>query len=98
MEYLLYTHIIAIIFMLNVLLQKINNIIQHQKSQQAFIEGKYGYELIFISRINRDGSGVTICENMDYLSKTKFRMSSLSLSNKTLIACEMDSFVVKLKN
>ncbi len=58
-----------------------------------------GKDLIFISRILRDGSGVTDVskESMKHLNEDKFRMSCLSITEKTYIACEFNSFVVKLK-
>jgi len=59
----------------------------------------YGRDLIFISRIARDGSGVIPCEgDMSYLNNDRFKMISLSITNKTWIAAEMNIYVVKLKN
>ena len=56
-------------------------------------------ELIFISRIKRDGSGV--CKGFDraylYACDEEFRMSCLSLSEKTFIAVNFNTYVVKLK-
>lgn len=57
-----------------------------------------GSELIFISRINRDGSGTTpVTETPDYLLEENFVIHSLSITNKTYIACGFNSYVVKLK-
>lgn len=59
-----------------------------------------GSELIFISRIKRDGSGVEKVEQPDpdsFLGKTNFNMNSLSITNGTYIACEFNSYVVKIK-
>lgn len=62
---------------------------------------KKGSELIFISRINADGSGVKEVDqeeiDNDWFKKEKFRMSRLSMSNGTWIASGMNSYVVKLK-
>lgn len=58
----------------------------------------YGHELIFISWIKRDGSGVEpIKESMSHLDKDVFTLQSLSITNKTFIASEFNSYVVKLK-
>lgn len=57
-----------------------------------------GSELIFISWIKRDGSGtIPIVENTDSLNDTVFQLASLSITNKTLIASEFNSYVVKFK-
>ena len=61
-------------------------------------------ELIFISRINRDGSGVMLIseshnillQQTKYL-ETMFEMHSLSVTEDTWIACGFNSYVVKLK-
>ena len=59
---------------------------------------KKGRELIFISRILRDGSGVEPVDvDMSHLDKTKFTMNCLSITKGTWIACEFNSFVVKIK-
>ncbi len=61
---------------------------------------KFGKELIFISQINRDGSGVNtdISERyIEMMSDDLFHLTHLSLSEKTFIASEFNSFVVKLK-
>lgn len=61
---------------------------------------KQGKELIFISRILRDGSGVeeiTDQHQCSALDKTTFQMSRLSLTYDTWIASEFNSYVVKLK-
>jgi len=66
---------------------------------------KIAKDLIFISRIKRDGSGTTPVSK-DYLqllcgnsfSPEKFDVHSLSISNDTYIAIGFNSFVVKLKN
>ena len=60
-----------------------------------------GKDLIFISRILRDGTGVAMMPpNYDasHLDKVNFNMNSLSITNGTFIACEFNSYVVKLKN
>lgn len=63
------------------------------------MEKKYGSELEFISQIKRDGTGVIDLtnEDMSILDNDKFKMNSLSLTSQTYIACEFNSFVVKLK-
>ncbi len=66
---------------------------------------KKAHELIFISQINRDGSG-TIKVEESYLKSMlenkfskddKFKIHCLSITEKTFIACGFDSFIVKLK-
>jgi hypothetical protein len=65
---------------------------------------KTASELIFISQINRDGSGTSpvpedyikhMVENK--LNDRPFHISRLSLTEKTYIAMGFNSFVVKLK-
>ena len=58
---------------------------------------KLGSELEFISRIKRDGSGTVVDDDYSHLTKTKFRMSCLSITYGTWIASEFNSYVVKLK-
>lgn len=60
---------------------------------------KKGKELVFISQINSDGNGIADVskEDMTHLDNDKFVINSLSLSNKTFIASEFNSYVVKLK-
>ena len=58
-----------------------------------------GSELIFISRIKRDGSGIEPVD-IDYInmmSDETFDLSALSLTLGTFIASSMNSFVVKKK-
>lgn len=52
------------------------------------------HELIFISQIKRDGSGV---EKVKYIPDDVFELRCLSLSQKTFIAFNFNAFVVKLK-
>lgn len=58
-------------------------------------------ELIFISRIFPDESGVEEIKPHDYIifewSKEKFKMNCLSVTNDTWIASGYHSYVVKLK-
>jgi hypothetical protein len=63
-------------------------------------------ELIFISQINRDGSG-TMPVRESYLKAMKentlmkdedFKLHRLSISEDTYIAFNFNAFVVKLKN
>lgn len=59
-----------------------------------------GEELIFISRILRDGTGVEMIEDQDLMMharETVFNLSSLSLTQKTYIASEFNSYVVRKK-
>jgi hypothetical protein len=59
-----------------------------------------GLKLIFISQINRDGSGTTPV-NPDYirtLEKDDFNLNCLSITENTYIAHGFNSYVVKLKN
>ena len=57
-----------------------------------------GSELIFISNIARDGSKTSDLTNTDmsHLNNTAFALNSLSITNKTYIACEFNSYVVRL--
>lgn len=58
-----------------------------------------GKDLIFICRIKRDGSWVEPVkqEDVSHLNDTKFTVCCLSITFKTYIACEFNSYVVKLK-
>lgn len=67
---------------------------------------KKAHELIFVSQINRDGSGThpvaesylkSMLEN--HLMKDEdFELNSLSITEKTYIASGFNSFVVRLKD
>jgi hypothetical protein len=66
---------------------------------------KFARELIFISQINRDGSGTTPVKP-DYLramlenklmKDEPFKLKCLSMTEKTYIAFNFNAFVVKLK-
>lgn len=66
---------------------------------------KKAHELIFISQINRDGSGTSkvsesylksMLENR-LMKDSDFDVRVLSLSEKTFIASNFNSFVVRLK-
>lgn len=60
-----------------------------------------GSELIFISRILRDGSGVEIIESresMAHMHNEYFQLNRLSITCNTFIARDFNSYVVKLKN
>jgi len=62
---------------------------------------RLGKQLVFISRINPDGSGTEIltCELAEgYMKNDRFDLSCLSITNGTYIAAGFNSFVVKLKN
>lgn len=66
---------------------------------------KKASELIFISRILRDGSGVqqVTVEHQKQLESAKYvdeeyKLNFLSLSDKTFIASGFNSYVVKLKS
>ena len=62
-----------------------------------------GKELIFISRINEDGSGIEPVDEefLRFLNDEKwhrnFKLHSLSISNGTYIAIGMNSFVCKIR-
>ncbi len=59
---------------------------------------KLGSELLFISKINRDGKSVDILSKTPKSElQTVFKLTSLSLSNETFIASEFNSYVVKIK-
>jgi hypothetical protein len=60
---------------------------------------KQGKDLIFISQIKRDGSG-TIPVKKSYIKLMQndtFELKCLSITEKTWIVCDFNSFVVKLK-
>ena len=59
-----------------------------------------GSELVFVSRINRDGIGTIDVskEDMKHLRDVVFLLNSLSITNKTYIACEFNSYVVRLRH
>ncbi len=57
-----------------------------------------GSQLEFISRIERDGFGITpIIGSIDHLNDTIFTLNCLSGTKETYIACEFNSYVVKFK-
>lgn len=56
-----------------------------------------GKDLQFISRILRDGSGTEPVIDIRHLDNDIFKVRCLSISNKTYIAMEFNSYVVKLK-
>ena len=60
---------------------------------------KKGSELIFISQIKRDGSGVIVKDDRynELLKDDIFKLHRLSMSEETYIAFHMNAFVVKLK-
>ena len=59
-----------------------------------------GRDLIFISWVHRNGSGTSdvSTNDMTYLDDDTFDLNSLSITNKTYIACEFNSYVVRLRN
>lgn len=60
---------------------------------------KLGKDLIFISCINRDGSGVTEVDDkyFELLMDAEFTLNRLSISEDTYIAHGFNSFVVRLR-
>ena len=58
-----------------------------------------GKELEFISWIKRDGTGTEPVnqDHIDIMQEDEFRMSVLSLTRETFIACAMNCFVVRIK-
>lgn len=58
---------------------------------------KKGHELIFVSRIRRDGSGVDPVEITNTLLNDNYRLRCLSITRGTYIASEVSSYVVKVK-
>lgn len=59
-----------------------------------------GDELIFISRILRDGTGVELIENQEdvrHLAGTMFELASLSITKGTYLGSEFNSYVVRKK-
>lgn len=63
-------------------------------------ETAFGRELIFVSTILRDGSGTASLKdtNMKHLDNTLFKINCLSITNRTYIASEFNSYVVRFKN
>lgn len=61
---------------------------------------RFGSELIFISRVKRDGSGVEGVngEEIKKLQHQNFELMHLSITLGTFIAAEFFCYVVKLKN
>lgn len=58
-----------------------------------------GRNLMFISRIYRDGSGTEdVKDDMQHLNDTLFTLTCLSISEQTYIASEFNSYIVKLRN
>jgi hypothetical protein len=71
---------------------------------------RQGKKLVFISWIKPDGSSIVVLsknrwqevgypkiDDMTYLDNDVFKLTRLSLTNKTYIASGFNSFVVKLK-
>lgn len=58
-----------------------------------------GYQLEFVSRIQRDGSGIIPVRNIEIesLQDDVFEINGLSMTSKTFIASGFNSYVVKLK-
>lgn len=61
-------------------------------------------DLIFISRIKRDGSGVVPVTREEYKRmltftwmKNEYFLNGLSMTEKTYIACGFNSYVVKIR-
>lgn len=65
---------------------------------------RYGSELIFISRIKKDGSGTTPVKEgeLKYLEENEYanpyKLQCLSISAGTFLASNGGTYVVKLKN
>lgn len=60
---------------------------------------KKGKNLVFISRILRDGKNVEIIEEFPkHLSKELFELKPLSLTKKTFIASGFNTYVVRIKS
>lgn len=61
---------------------------------------KLGSELIFISRIQRDGKGVFLIPDLDaveHCQSEMFGLTPLSITEKTFIASNFNVYIVKLK-
>jgi hypothetical protein len=54
-------------------------------------------ELIFISQIKRDGTGVILNPSMPLGFNEIYTLHTLSLTHQTFIASGFNSFIVKLK-
>ena len=60
---------------------------------------KHGTELEFISKIHRDGTGVTLLDDnvCDTLRNETYQLMRLSITEGTFIAANMTLFVVRIK-
>jgi hypothetical protein len=59
---------------------------------------KLGKKLIFLYRLNADGSGTEpVDSDLEHVQNEKFSLNSLSLSNKTYVASGFNTYIVKLK-
>ena len=59
---------------------------------------KKGKNLVFISQIKRDGSGVLEVKSPNnWMKKEKFRLVRLSISEDTWIAVNFNLYVVRIK-
>lgn len=76
----------------------LNFLIRKNKECSCCAEKIQGKKLIFISRIQRDGSGTTPVTDTKYMDDECFVVRCLSITNGTYIACSFNSFVVKKKN
>ena len=83
-------------FFKNISCLKDNSISYCALCGQKKVKGK---ELIFLSHIKRDGSGITDIskENMSHLNETDFYLKRLSITHQTYIVCEFNSYVVRLR-
>lgn len=63
------------------------------------MRNRKGTDLIFICRINRDGSGVEKLteKQIDSFKKYNYKLIRLSITENTYIASNMSLFVVKIK-
>ena len=83
-------------FFKNISLLKDNSISRCALCGQTTVKGK---ELVFLSHIKRDGSGITDIskENMSHLNETDFYLKRLSITHQTYIVSEFNSYVVRLR-
>ena len=72
----------------------------HRRELNELLEDKtYGRDLIFISRVKRDGSGVERVDNVreNSMRDVEFKMISLSVKEKTWLAVSDSTYIVKLR-
>jgi hypothetical protein len=100
MELALAIILLAYIYVCTKYLEKKLNIMDKTIEMFRPIRTVKGFELVFISRIHKEGYGIEVVSNhkmQDMYSTDNFNLSCLSISQGTYIASGMATFVVKIK-